>query len=254
MNRLLNIHVKEIKYEFLKLLRLPAFAIPTLLFPLMFYLFFGVGLGKHDVGNVKMAAYLVATYGAFGVIGVSLFGFGVIIAVERGQGWLETKRTTPMPISAYFISKIAMAMLFSTIIVVSLFALASLLNGIHLSLVQMLSILGVLVPGAITFSALGLAIGYFAGPNSASPIVNLIYLPMSFLSGLWVPIWVLPKPIQTIAFFLPPFHFSQLALRVLGAGRTGSVLVHVTAMLIATAIFALVAWIGFRRDEGKMYG
>lgn len=254
MNRLLTIHLKEIKYEFLKLLRLPAFAIPTLLFPLMFYLFFGVGFGKHNVGSVKMAAYLVATYGAFGVIGVSLFGFGVVIAVERGQGWVETKRTTPMPISAYFVSKIVMAMLFSTIIVVSLFALAALVNGIHLSLLQMLAILGVLVPGAITFSALGLAIGYLAGPNSASPIVNLVYLPMSFLSGLWVPIFVLPKPIQTIAFFLPPFHLSQLALRVLGAEGTGSPLVHVTAMLIATLVFGVFAWIGYRRDEGKMYG
>ena len=254
MNRQLKIHLKEIKYEFLKLLRLPAYSIPTLIFPLIFYLFFGIGFGSKSVGSVKMAAYLIATYGAFGVIGASLFGFGVTVAVERGEGWIESKRTTPMPISAYFVAKIAMAMLFSSIIVLSLFTLARFVGGIHLSIVQMLSLLGVLVPGAITFCALGLAIGYFAGPNSAAPLVNLVYLPMSFLSGLWVPIWMLPKPVQMIAFFLPPFHFSQLALKILGVSRTGSSLGHVTAMAIATVLFAFVAYLGYRRDEGKMYG
>jgi ABC-type Na+ efflux pump permease subunit len=46
---------------------------------------------------------------------LSLFGFGVTVAVERGQGWMEVKRTTPMPVSAYFTAKLAMAMIFSSI-------------------------------------------------------------------------------------------------------------------------------------------
>src|SRR5689334_9673380 len=120
--RTLRIHFLEAKYEFLKLLRQPAYALPTLAFPIIFYLFFGIGFGKRDVAHgVQIATYLLATYGAFGVMGAALFGFGVGVAIERGQGWLEVKRTTPMPISAYFIAKIAMAMLFGGIIVTSLF-------------------------------------------------------------------------------------------------------------------------------------
>lgn len=251
----LRIHLLEIRYEFLKLLRLPAYALPTICFPILFYVFFGVGMGSRSAGgSMNIATYMVATYGAFGVIGASLFGFGVIVAVERGQGWLEVKRTTPMPVSAYFVAKVAMAMLFSAVIVLLLFATAITIGHVHLGLVQALELFGVLVSGAITFCALGLAIGYFAGPNSAAPLVNLIYLPMSFLSGLWVPIRALPKAVQQIALFLPPFHLSQLALRILGASRPGSPLVHVAALLLATVVFGAIAYAGYRRDEGKLYG
>jgi ABC-2 type transport system permease protein len=247
-------YLLESKYELFKALRLPAYSLPTILFPIVFYLFFGVAFGGRAVGAVKMAEYLIATYGAFGVIGASLFGFGVSVAIERGQGWLEAKRTTPMPISAYFVAKTAMAMTFSSTIIVLLFTVGSLFGGVQLQPMRALALFGVLVSGSITFCALGLSIAFFAGPNSAAPIVNLIYLPMAFLSGLWIPVQMLPKAIQSLALWLPPYHYSQLALKVIGADRGGSVLVHVAAMLGFTVLFSALAYIGYRRDEGKMYG
>ena len=249
-----RVHVLEIKYEFLKALRMPQYSLPTLLFPLLFYAFFGLAFHGRGGQGMPVATYLLATYGAFGVIGASLFGFGVGVAIERGQGWLQVKRTTPMPFSAYIVAKVAMSLVFSAIIVVALLFLGVTFGGVQLTLARALALVGVLVSGALTFCALGLAIGYYAGPNSAAPIVNLIYLPMSFLSGLWVPIWALPRGLQRLAFFLPPFHFSQLALRVIGGGRGLPAYVHVIAMTIATAIFLLVAYRGYRRDEGKMFG
>jgi ABC-2 type transport system permease protein len=250
----MRIHLLEIKYEILKALRMPAYALPTLGFPLLFYVFFGLVFGGKQAAGVKMASYLIATYGCFGVIGASLFGFGVTVAIERGQGWMEVKRTTPMPVSAYFLSKVVMAMIFSALIALGLFALGITLGGVHLSLATAALLFTVLVLGSLTFCAAGLAIGYFAGPNSAAPIVNLIYLPAAFLSGLWVPIWALPRALQRLAFFLPPFHFSQIALRAMGGNVRTPLAVNVTAMLIATVLFLALAYAGWRRDEGKMYG
>jgi ABC-2 type transport system permease protein len=251
----MKLYLLEIKYEFLKALRMPAYSLPTLLFPLFFYVFFGVMFGGKKTGSaVDMASYLIATYGVFGVIGASLFGFGVSVAVERGQGWLEVKRTTPMPMAAYFVSKLAMALIFSTIIVLMLFVLGTTVGGVKLPLTTAITLLAVLVSGSVTFCALGLALGFFCGPNSAAPIVNLVYLPAAFLSGLWVPIVFLPKAVQEIAVWLPQYHFSQLALGVIGGAQKGSVAVHIASMGIATVLFGLVAWIGYRRDEGKLYG
>jgi ABC-2 type transport system permease protein len=247
-------YLLEIKYEFLKALRMPAYALPTLLFPLFFYLFFGVMFGAKSTGGVNMGTYLVATYGTFGVMGAALFGFGVSVAVERGQGWLEMKRTTPMPMASYFISKLAMAMIFSAIIVTMLFVLGITVGNATITLPQALLMFGVLVLGSVTFCMLGLAIGFWAGPNSATPIVNLLYLPMGFLAGLWIPIVFLPKALQSAAYWLPAYHFSQLALGTIGASRGDSIALHVGAMLLATMLFALVAWVGYRRDEGKLYG
>ena len=251
---MIRIHLLEAKYEFLKLLRLPAYSLPTICFPLLFYIFFGVGLGSQRAGNISLAQYMVATYGAFGVIGASLFAFGVGIAIERGQGWLQVKRTTPMPFSALITAKVALAMLFSSIIVLALMLLSVIIGHVRIGIGTAAALFGVLIAGSLTFSALGLAIGCFVGPNSAAPVVNLIYLPMSFLSGLWVPIWALPRILQKIAVVFPPFHFAQLALKIVGAGRSGSPLVHSLALIGYTILFIAVAWLGWRRDEGKMYG
>lgn len=251
---MLRIHWLEIKYEFLKAWRMPQYTLPTLLFPVFFYMFFGVAFGGTAVGKVKMAEYLIATYGTFGVMGAALFGFGVSVAIERGQGWLEAKRTTPMPISAYFLSKIALAAIFSTIIILMLFVMGRIMGGVTMPIATAATLLAVLVAGSVTFCALGLALGFIAGPNSAAPVVNLIYLPMGFLSGLWIPIAFLPKGVQETALWLPAYHFSQLALKVIGASRGDSAAFHIGAMAVATVLFAVIACIGYRRDEGKTYG
>lgn len=252
MEKNVRIHLLEIKYEFLKALRMPQYSLPTILFPVVFYYFFGVMFGSRNGRNV--AEYLLATYGTFGVIGAALFGFGVSVAVERGQGWLEAKRTTPMPISAYFVAKMAMSMTFGAIIVALLFATAAFGAHVQLPPVKMLTIFVIQVAGAIPFCAFGLALGFFAGPNSAAPLVNLVYLPMAVLSGLWIPLRLMPEAVQSIALWLPPYHLSQLALGVIGASRGEPVSLHAAALAGATILFSVIAYIGYRRDEGKLYG
>src|SRR6201987_5435495 len=223
----LKIYFKEAKYEFLKLLRLSIYSLSTILFPVMFYVLFGLLLNRgHEQGGVMVAAYLMATYGTFGVMGASLFGFGVGLAGERGLGWLEVKRASPMPPSAYFAAKTVVCMAFSLIIVLTLLTLGFVFGGVHLGLAQTVKLVGTLVLGAGTFCAMGMAIGYFAGPTSAPAIVNLLYLPLSFASGLWIPIDMLPRLLQRLAPALPPYHLGQLALGVVGVPTTGPALGH----------------------------
>lgn len=252
---LLRIYGLEAKYESLKVLRMPAFAIPTLTFPVMFYLLFGVSLGKSfPAGPVSMATYLLATYGAFGVLGAALFGFGVGVAVERGQGWMLLKRASPMPPGAYFAAKLFMAVLFGALVVAMLFALGATAGGVELAAGRWAALGGVLIAGALPFCAFGLVLGYVAGPNSAPGVVNLIYLPMALLSGLWIPIDVLPGLMQRIAPFLPPYHYAQLALKTIGADVGDPVWAHLTYLAVFTGVCLLAARWGYRRDEGKTYG
>ena len=137
--------------------------------------------------------------GCFGVMAVALFGFGVSLAIERGQGWLQVKRASPMPVSAYSSPSCSAAVVFSTVIMVLLLAVGIMFGGVHLPLATAAKLVGILVAGSIPFSAMGLAIGYFAKPNSAPAVVNLIYLPMSFCSGLWIPLFMLPHGLQMFA-------------------------------------------------------
>jgi len=253
----LRIYAKEAKYEFLKCLRLRAYALSTIFFPLMFYVLFGLVMGRQSlggVGGVSLSKYLIPTYGTFGVMGASLFGTASLLASERGLGWLQVKRASPMPPFAYFTAKVIMSMVFSAIVVLLLLLLGTGLGGVQIAPLDAAKLVVTLVVGALPFCAMGLAIGYFVGPSSAPAITNMIYLPLSFCSGLWIPFMFLPKVIREIAVFLPPYHLSQLALSVLGAGRGESNLVHWEVLIGFTFICLGVAWIGFRRDEGRMYG
>jgi ABC-2 type transport system permease protein len=159
-----------------------------------------------------------------------------------------------MPPFAYFSAKVVVSMIFSAIVVLLLLLLGTSFGGVRMPLAEMARLLGTLVAGSLPFSAMGLAIGYFAGPNSAPPTINLIYLPMSFCSGLWVPFMFLPTVVRQIALALPPYHLSQLALGIVGAGGHESAATHWEVLLAFTMICLGVARIGFQRDQEKMYG
>jgi ABC-2 type transport system permease protein len=249
-----RIYRLEAVYELLKLVRMPAYAVPSIAFPVMFYTLFGLVFGGRGPGGVSMATYLIATYGAFGVIGAALFGFGVGVAVERGQGWLVLKRASPMPPMAFFTAKMFVCAVFAATIVALLFTLGMTAGGVRMPVFTWAVIGGTLVLGTIPFCALGLAAGYLTGPNSAPAVINLIYLPMGFLSGLWIPIEALPALVKAIAPFLPAYHLGQLALAAAGAGAGAPVWAHVTALAGFTIIgLALAVW-GYKRDEDRSWG
>lgn len=230
-------------YELVSVFRQLDFSLPTLLFPPMFYLFFGVLFGR---GN-GLADYLMATYGTFGVIGTALFGFGVGTAVARESGELDLKRVTPAPPGAFLTAKIVAASIFSCLVIFELFLLGAVLGHVELELTQWAGLAAVLLAGTVPFAAMGLAIGTHVGGKGAPAVVNLFYLPMAFLSGLWIPITMLPEPLQKLAFALPPYHLSQLALGVLDLDAGYPWPIH-TLVLIAVTLTCLgLAARGYRR-------
>src|SRR5499427_5959831 len=168
-----RIYLNEARFEFLKNLRLRVYSVSVIAFPVMFYILFGLVLGGRTADGLHPATYLMATYGTFGVIGASLFGTAAGLAADRGLGWLQVKRASPMPPFAYFVAKVVTSMVFSTIIVLALFALGITLGGVRMPIGMLVKLLGTLVVGSLPFSAMGLAVGYFAGPNSAPPVINL---------------------------------------------------------------------------------
>ncbi len=249
-----RLYFTEARLEFVKLLRLPAYSVATLAFPIMFYVLFSALFGSESVQGVSTSRYLVAGYAAAGVLAASLFGFGVGVASERGQGWMRLKRVSPMPPLAYFVAKIVMALLFSTIVVLSLTLLAWLLQGVRFELGTWLKMYGMLMLGVFPFASLGMAFGYLFGPNSAPMVINLIFMPLAFLSGLYIPLTVMPAIVQKIATFLPTYHYAQLTLGAAGAQPLGSTTNHVLVLAGSTALFLALALWAYFRDEGATYG
>ena len=229
----------EARCELLRLLRTPAFVLPTLLFPSLFYLLFGVLLDSR--GGGEAARYLLATYGVFGVMGAALFGFGVTVASERERGFLALRRALPTPPGAYLLAKMAMAMSFATVISLMLLLLGTGLANVDLAPWQWAMLLVVDVLGVLPFCALGLFVGTLFGGSAAPAVVNLLYLPMSFLSGLWLPLSILPDIFARLAPLWPSYHLGQIALAVVGRSSGGSVWLHLGVLVAFTAVFYLLA-------------
>jgi ABC-2 type transport system permease protein len=245
--KLLNIYLLETQSEFMRLLRTPGFSIPTLLFPIMFYTFFGIVFSM----SPAMPTYLMVTYAVFGVIGPALFSFGVGIAVERGQGWFDLKEVSPMPASAYIFARVALTFIFSLIIILLLYFMAAVFAGVQLYKTQWLLIAFILILGSLPFCAIGMYLGLSLKSNSAPATVNLIYLPLGFLSGLWLPISLFPQVMQSFANVLPPYHLAQLALKVIDMDIGANVWLHIGVLSAYSIVFILLAIKAYYKKDKK---
>jgi len=238
---------QEIRYEFLKMLRLRVFSLSVVGFPVMCYLLFGVAFKHTD-----WSRYLLATYSCFGMVGASLFGLGAGVATERVQGWLELKQASPMPRLAYLAAKTVSCSAFALIIVALLITLGVTLGGVTMTAGEAIKLAGITLAGAIPFASMGLLLALVMPANAAPGIINLIYLPMSFASGLWMPLSMLPHWMQKIAPALPTYHYAQLALNIFGYAQPGSTMSgHWEALIGFTCLMLGGAWLIFTRSEAK---
>lgn len=213
--RLWRAYWMEAKYETLRALRSPAFAIPFLLLPFMLYVLIGVLLvGSMSHGDSNVGKTMFVNWAVFGVMGPGMFGFGLYVATEREQGLFRLKRALPMPAPAYLVAKMAMTMLFAAVILVSLIAAAVTIGHLRSSADELLLVATIDILGSLPFCAIGFFIGARSSAKSAAAFVNLAYLPIMHLGGLFFP---LPRSVQPIEFFSPAFYLDKLGLRVLGA-------------------------------------
>lgn len=236
--RRLRSYVLEAKAECLRMLRDPMFVVPVLLFPALFYLLFGVVLNR---GKAQAAEYLLATYSVFGVIGAAMFGLGVTIAIDRQRGLLRLKRVLPVPAGAPLLAKMLMAMAFALAVVLILGVIARFVAGVRLDASQWALLALVNVLGAAPFCAIGLYVGTLVSGNAAPALLNLLYLPMAFLSGLWLPLSMLPDVLGRLAPAWPAYHLAQLALKVLGHDNGGSAAVHIGVLAVVAIAFFVLA-------------
>jgi len=233
------------------MLRTRAFSLSVIGFPVMFYCLFGLLMNRNEniAAGVSVAKYLLGGYAVFGSLGAAIFGIGVGVALDRSAGWLELKQASPMPPLAYILSKCVMAMVFSIIIVSILTVLGIAFGHVHITASEFLRITFIASIAAIPFSCLGLALAFTVPPTSAGGIANMVYLPMSFLSGLWIPLKFLPTFLQKIAPLFPTYHVAQLMYSSLGAPSVGTLTSHIIGIAGFTFIMVGITWIAIRNRE-----
>lgn len=235
--RLIGAYLSDAKYESIRLFRTPAFSIPILAMPILMYSFFGVLLaGGRSHGG--FANLLFVGWTVFAVMGPGLFGFGILVAVERNQGLLTFKRALPMPAGSYLASKLMMAWIFAVGVMVMLVIAGLTIGHVTMSAMQLITVASVMSLGVIPACAVGLLIGVFAPSTTAPAIANITYLAMAFLSGLFFP---LPPGLQAFRPLWPTYHLAQLALSAAHLPSQGSMWTHAAVLVIVTIVLTTIA-------------
>jgi len=240
--RLAVLHARAMTIE---LARYPAYVVPTIALPTVFFIFFAFP-DERSYSTVRMA-----TFAGFAAIGGAFFQFGVGIAVERASPWESFLRTLPIGPGVRLASRLVSAALFAVAAAGLLLAVASATTAASLSAVRWLGLGAALLVGTIPFALLGIALGYWVPARGALPIANLLYLSLSYAGGLWMPPSRLPGTVAGVSHFLPTRALADaLIATVVGAGIDW---VSWGVLGGFACLFAALAVWGYLRDEGRRY-
>ena len=180
------------------------FVFPILLFVLLNAVYSG------DADGEPVVNLLVAGLLGYGVANTAFGGLAILLVGRRENGILKRLRSTPLPPRTYLAAAVAS--------IVAVFALqAAVLVGLATSVFgadapeHPLGLIAALVLGAASFASLGFAAASLVRTSEgASPAINVIVLPMAFLSGAFGPARELPAFLDALAAALPLKHFVVL--------------------------------------------
>ncbi len=212
--RVLRAYLLEAKYELLRMIRTPGFVVPMLALPIMLYLLIGtLVFGENTAKDPQLAVYMFASYIVFGATTPGMFGFGMGLAAERQSGVLRVKRAQPMPIGANLLAKLLMALGVVVLVTGVLISIGLAWGNVTLTIPQLVNVVLASLLGSIAASAIGFFIGATVSGAAATGVVNVIYFPMMYLSGMFFP---LPEILAPWAIIWPTFYVDQLVIAAAG--------------------------------------
>lgn len=177
----------QVRYEQLSFWRNPQSAGFTFIFPVVLFLIFGLVFGNKadkSLGGISALQYYTATIAAYSVMGACYSQLAIALSLRRQAGILKRVRATPLPASTYFGGLLAHCIILSVIEVGIIVGLSS-IYGVTLPH-RWGEILVVLVLGAASFCALGVAVSSLIRNAEAAPaVVQFIFFPLMFISGTY---------------------------------------------------------------------
>jgi ABC-2 type transport system permease protein len=208
-------------------------AVFTFIFPLMLFLLLGSVYSGHIYG-VPASQALLAALLAYGCAMVAFAGLAITLVLRREAGMLKRLRSTPLPPATYLAAVLGSTLIVFAAETVALFLLGRAVFGTPFpARVGSLALLVVL--GALCFAGMGIGLsGLIRSGEGSSAVVNLIVLPMSFLTGAFGPTHHYPRFLRAVGDVLPLKYLVDLS---------NAVYLHQHAFWSqGTAIGVLLAW------------
>ncbi len=231
----------QVRYEQKSYWRNPMAAVFTFMFPVVFLLVVGTSAGDSKIpdSTLRYNQYLVVAMLVFGLIAASYTNLGITLSIRRDSGVLKRMRGTPIAAASY-VGGIIGSVIINVILLTGL-VVAIGMAGYHLHVPYHPAAAALtLLVGVICFSALGLAVTVIVPNAEAAPaIINGIYFPVVFISGVFYPI-ANSSILSRIATYFPVRHMVNGLVGAFEGGPGSGLKVWDLLVMLAWGVAALV--------------
>jgi len=203
----------QVGWEQLVFWRTRESAVFVFLFPLLLFTLLTAVYNGRIYGRPAPWALLAGML-AYGLANTAFAGLALIIVARRETGILKRIRGTPLPPATYLTAVLTSIVIVYALQAVSLFVLGHLLKSTPWPR-HLVSLVLTLALGAAAFAALGLALtGFIRSLEGSSAVVNIIVLPLAFLSGSFGSTRHYPQALRAIGDVLPLKYFLDAVNRI----------------------------------------
>jgi len=207
------------------------FLFPLLLFALLTAVYNGT------IYDRPASWALLAGMLGYGAANTAFAGLALLLISRRELGILKRIRATPLPTSTYVAAVLVSIMIVFALQATSLFVLGRLLKSTPWP-THLFSLVLALALGAAAFAGLGVAItGFIRSLEGSSAALNLVVLPMAFLSGSFGERQRYPAALRAIGDVLPLKYLLDAVNAIYLHGRE--------LWDKPTAVTVLCGWAGF---------
>ena len=241
------INTTHLRYDILRMYRVPTTVGLTIALPLVVYYAVTPGNRHAHPEGITFALYFMTGMAAYGAMWAAVAP-GARIARDRAGGWTRHTRTTPLRTGTYFASKVVTAYLVAIPALVLLY-LAGASLGVRLDATQWLEMTGLLLIGLAPFVVIGIALGHLLTVEAMVPAVGGIVVLFALLGGAFGRLFTGGVGL-TIVKLLPSYWLVQAGKSASGGGDWPAE----GWIVVAIWIVALVplAVLVYRRDTSRV--
>lgn len=202
----------QIVIELKQFWRSPTRLVFTFMLPLVFLMVFTAIFGNQKLQGppgapeLKFRDYFVPGIIAVGIMSTTFSNLATSIPIERSLGLMKRLSGTPLPREAFFIGKIGMTLIVTAAETILLLAVGVVLYHVKLptDAGHWAVLAWVFLLGTASCSVLGIAYTrLIKTAESAIAIVQMPYLILQFISGVFFQYSEIPKWMQDIAMVFP---------------------------------------------------
>lgn len=240
-----------LRLEIRRLLRNRRTVIFAIIFPVVFFLAFGLNkaYANDKLAHGNVSAFVMISMALYGAILATTSG-GAMVSIERAAGWSRQLRLTPLSPVAYIVIKVLTAMVLGLASVVAVYAVGGLTGKPSMPMYVWIATAASVWVGSLVFAAFGLFMGYLLPTENVMQFLGLALALLAFAGGLFIPLSQFPQVVQDIAEYTPLYGLNQLVHAPLLGGS-------VEVAWVANAVIWLVIFTGgaiwrFRKDTARV--